>query len=92
MAGQLVREFEIVNQRGLHARASAKFVQLVGSFQAEIRVEKDGVSVGGTSIMGLMMLAASPGARIRVTAEGAEAEEAMAALEALIGSRFGEEI
>jgi phosphocarrier protein HPr len=91
MSAPLVREFEIVNQRGLHARASAKFVQLVGSFQADVRVEKDGVSVGGTSIMGLMMLAASPGARIRVTAKGAEAEEAMAALEALIGSRFGEE-
>jgi phosphocarrier protein HPr len=91
MSAPLVREFEIVNQRGLHARASAKFVQLVGSFQANVRVEKDGVSVGGTSIMGLMMLAASPGARIRVTAEGAEAEEAMAALETLIGSRFGEE-
>ena len=91
MGSPLVREFEIVNQRGLHARASAKFVQLVGSFQAEIRVEKDGVSVGGTSIMGLMMLAASPGARIRVTAEGTEAEQAMSALEALICSRFGEE-
>jgi phosphocarrier protein HPr len=91
MGSTLVREFEIVNQRGLHARASAKFVQLVGSFQAEIRVEKDGVSVGGTSIMGLMMLAASPGARIRVTAEGTEAEQAMSALEALICSRFGEE-
>ena len=91
MNSPLVREFEIVNQRGLHARASAKFVQLVGSFQAEIRVEKDGVSVGGTSIMGLMMLAASPGARIRVTAEGSEAEQAMSALEALICSRFGEE-
>jgi phosphocarrier protein len=91
MGAPLVREFEIVNQRGLHARASAKFVQLVGSFQAEIRVEKDGVSVGGTSIMGLMMLAASPGARIRVTAEGTEAEQAMSALEALICSRFGEE-
>jgi phosphocarrier protein HPr len=91
MSAPLIREFEIVNQRGLHARASAKFVQLVGSFEAEIRVEKDGVSVGGTSIMGLMMLAASPGARIRVTAEGTEAEQAMSALEALICSRFGEE-
>lgn len=92
MEEPLVREFEIVNQRGLHARASAKFVQLLSSFQAEVRVEKDGVSVGGTSIMGLMMLAASPGCRIRVTASGSEASEAMEALEALIGSRFGEEI
>jgi phosphocarrier protein HPr len=91
VSAPLVREFEIVNQRGLHARASAKFVQLVGSFQADVRVEKDGVSVGGTSIMGLMMLAASPGCYIRVTAAGVEAEEAMAALETLIKSRFGEE-
>ena len=92
MPEPLVREFEIVNQRGLHARASAKFVQLVGSFQAEVRVEKDGVSVGGTSIMGLMMLAASPGCCIRVTAEGDQAAEVMAALATLISSRFGEEI
>jgi phosphocarrier protein HPr len=92
MAVPLVREFEIVNQRGLHARASAKFVQLVSGFQADVRVEKDGVSVGGTSIMGLMMLAASPGCCIRVTAEGEQASEVMAALEALISSRFGEEI
>jgi phosphocarrier protein HPr len=92
MSEPLVREFEIVNQRGLHARASAKFVQLVSNYQAEVRVEKDGVSVGGTSIMGLMMLAASPGASIRVTAEGEQAAEVMAALETLIASRFGEEI
>ncbi len=90
-ADHIVREFMIVNQRGLHARASAKFVQLVSGFQADIRVEKDGVSVGGTSIMGLMMLAASPGCCIRVTATGPEAEQAMAALETLISSRFGEE-
>ena len=87
----LVREFEIVNQRGLHARASAKFVQLVGSFQANVRVEKDGVSVGGTSIMGLMMLAASPGYSIRVTASGPQALEVIDALEQLVASRFGEE-
>ena len=92
MGAPLVREFEIVNQRGLHARASAKFVQLVSGFQADVRVERDGVSVGGTSIMGLMMLAASPGCCIRVTADGPEAEEVMAALERLISSRFGEEI
>ena len=92
MAEPLVREFEIVNQRGLHARASAKFVQLVSGYTADVRVEKDGVTVGGTSIMGLMMLAASPGFSIRVTAEGDQAGEVMAALEALIASRFGEEI
>ncbi|WP_274626777.1 HPr family phosphocarrier protein [Arvimicrobium flavum] len=85
------REITIVNQRGLHARASAKFVQLVSGFQADVTVEKDGVKVGGTSIMGLMMLAASPGCSVRVTAVGPEAQEAIDALEALIASRFGEE-
>lgn len=89
---RLVREVEIVNQRGLHARASAKFVQLAGSFNASIEVEKDGVSVGGTSIMGLMMLAASPGCCIRILAKGPEASEALTALAALVASRFGEEI
>ena len=71
--GAIVRDFLIVNQRGLHARASAKFVQLADSFRATISVEKDGIRVGGTSIMGLMMLAASPGCSIRVTASGPEA-------------------
>jgi len=89
---QIVQDFQIVNQRGLHARASAKFVQVAGSFQATIDVEKDGVKVGGTSIMGLMMLAASPGCAIRVIASGPEAAEAIAALGELIASRFGEEI
>jgi phosphocarrier protein HPr len=88
----IVREFEIVNQRGLHARASAKFVHLAGSFQATVTVEKDGMQVGGTSIMGLMMLAASPGCTIKVTATGPEAGEAIVAIGALIASRFGEEI
>ena len=85
------RELPIVNQRGLHARASAKFVQVAAGFQADISVEKDGVKVGGTSIMGLMMLAASPGCCITVTASGPDAAEAMAALESLVASRFGEE-
>lgn len=87
----IVRDFAIINQRGLHARASAKFVQLAGSFQADITVEKDGISVGGTSIMGLMMLAASPGCSVRVSATGPEAGEAVTALGALIAARFGEE-
>ncbi|MGB3386546.1 MAG: HPr family phosphocarrier protein [Pseudaminobacter sp.] len=90
--GLISREFKIVNQRGLHARASAKFVQVAGGFEASVDVEKDGVKVGGTSIMGLMMLAASPGCNIRVTASGPEAKEVMEALEALITTRFGEEI
>ena len=88
----VVRELAIVNQRGLHARASAKFVQTVNRFDAHVTVEKDGVSVGGNSIMGLMMLAASPGCCIRVSATGREATEVMAALEALIADKFGEEI
>lgn len=86
------RNFIIVNQRGLHARASAKFVQLVDSFEAMVTVKKDGVSVGGTSIMGLMMLAASPGCSIRVTAEGPDASQLLDALEELIANKFGEEI
>jgi phosphocarrier protein HPr len=87
----IVREFPIVNQRGLHARASAKFVQVASGFDASVQVEKDGVTVGGTSIMGLMMLAASPGYSIRVTASGPEAEQVIDALEQLVASRFGEE-
>ena len=85
------RELMIVNKRGLHARASAKFVQLVSGYDAVVEVEKDGVSVGGTSIMGLMMLAASPGCAISVTARGPEAAAVMQALEELVGARFGEE-
>ncbi|MCC2687953.1 MAG: HPr family phosphocarrier protein [Rhizobiaceae bacterium] len=88
----IIREFRIVNQRGLHARASAKFVQVAAAHQASVEVEKDGTSVGGTSIMGLMMLAASPGCSIRVTASGPEAEQVMSAIEELIAGRFGEEL
>ncbi len=91
-ANPIVREVLIVNQRGLHARASAKFVQVAGGYDATVDVEKDGVKVGGTSIMGLMMLAASPGCSIRVIASGPQAAEALAALEALVANRFGEEI
>ena len=87
----VTRDLEIVNKRGLHARASARFVQLAAGFRSDITVEKDGVSVGGSSIMGLMMLAASPGCSIRVTAKGPDAEEAVAAIAALVADRFGEE-
>jgi phosphocarrier protein HPr len=87
----LVREIPIINKRGLHARASAKFVQMVERFNAEITVTRNGETVGGTSIMGLMMLSAGPGTSIVVSATGAEAEAAMAALTELIGSKFGEE-
>jgi phosphocarrier protein len=91
-AGRLSRRLEIVNQRGLHARASAKFVQVASAFQADIEVEKDGTVVGGTSIMGLMMLAASPGCCITVRASGADAQAALDALALLVADRFGEEI
>jgi phosphocarrier protein len=85
------KELLIVNKRGLHARASARFVQLVDGYDATVEVEKDGLTVGGTSIMGLMMLAASPGCSILVTARGRLAAALMQALEELVASRFGEE-
>ena len=85
------KELLIINKRGLHARASAKFVQTVDGYDAEVTVSKDGMTVGGTSIMGLMMLAASPGCMIRVSATGVDAPEAIAALDDLVGARFGEE-
>jgi phosphocarrier protein len=85
------KELLIVNKRGLHARASARFVQLVDGYDAPVEVEKDGLTVGGTSIMGLMMLAASPGCSILVTARGRQAAALMQALEELVASRFGEE-
>lgn len=85
------RELLIINKRGLHARASAKFVQTVEAFDAKITVSKDGMSVGGTSIMGLMMLAASPGCTVSVAAEGPDEDAAIDAIATLIADRFGEE-
>lgn len=87
----LSRELQIINKRGLHARASAKFVQTVESFDATVSVTKDGMTVGGTSIMGLMMLAASPGTSILVEVSGPQAEAAIEGLAALVNDRFGEE-
>jgi phosphocarrier protein HPr len=91
VSGLLHRDLTIVNKRGLHARAAAKFVQTAERFEAEITVTKDATTVGGTSIMGLMMLAASPGTAIRVTAEGPDAEDALEALATLVADYFGEE-
>jgi phosphocarrier protein HPr len=88
----LSRELLIINKRGLHARASAKFVQTVETFDAAITVSKDGTTVGGNSIMGLMMLAASPGCSVLVSASGNQAAEALEALDALIANKFGEEM
>jgi phosphocarrier protein HPr len=90
-AAPIVRVLEICNKKGLHARASAKFVQTVEKFDAEVTVTRGHESVGGTSIMGLMMLAAGPGCTITVTATGKQAREAVEALEALISGRFTEE-
>jgi phosphocarrier protein HPr len=85
------RHFLIVNSRGLHARASAKFVKCAEQFNAEILVSRDSQTVPGTSIMGLMMLAATPGSSIQVTAAGPEAMAALDALGTLIAEKFGEE-
>ena len=82
---------EIINKRGLHARASAKFVKMASTFDAEVRVSKDGQTVDARSIMGLMMLAAGPGCCIDIEAEGAEAAPAVEALTALVSARFDEE-
>ncbi|MCF6320822.1 MAG: HPr family phosphocarrier protein [Rhizobiaceae bacterium] len=84
------RILKITNKRGLHARASAKFVQVAEKFDAKILVSKDGHVVGGTSIMGLMMLAASDGCEIHVSVSGHDAEQAIRELETLVDSRFGE--
>jgi phosphocarrier protein len=87
----LVRVLEIVNKKGLHARAAAKFVQTVEKFDAEVQVVKDGEAVDGASILDLLMLAAGPGTSIRIETAGKQAAEAMDALETLITTGFGEE-
>jgi phosphocarrier protein len=90
-SGAVVREIPIINKRGLHARASAKFVKMVEDFDAEVTVTRGGETVGGTSIMGLMMLSAAPGTTIIVSATGPQAEAAVAALAKLVGNKFNEE-
>jgi phosphocarrier protein HPr len=90
-ADAIVRVLEIVNKKGLHARASAKFCQTVERFDAAVRVTRGGETVGGTSIMGLMMLGAATGTTITVEATGSEATAAVDALEKLVSSGFGEE-
>ncbi len=90
-ADPVTRTVEILNKRGLHARASAKFVQVVERFDADVTVTRNGETVGGTSIMGLMMLAAGPGTTIEIAARGREADAAVTALSDLIAGKFGEE-
>jgi phosphocarrier protein len=92
VAGEaLERRIRIVNTKGLHARASAKFVQCTAKFDAQVTVSKDGQSVSGTSIMGLMMLGAGPGSDVIVRASGGQAREALDALEHLLATKFGED-
>ena len=87
----LTQEFTIVNKLGLHARASALFVKTAIRFEAEIRVEREGVEVNGKSIMGIMMLAAAKGSTITLKVEGQDEAEAMTELGALIANGFGED-
>ena len=85
------RKLTILNDKGLHARASAKFVEVVENFKSEVIVEKDGLEASGSSIMGLLMLAASKGSTIKVTSNGVDAEELTLALDNLVKSNFGED-
>jgi phosphocarrier protein len=85
------RELMIVNRKGLHARATAKLVQCIETFDAEVLVSRCGETVGGTSIMGILTLGAGPGATIRIAAKGPDAEEVLAAVARLIADRFGED-
>lgn len=89
--GAIVRVLDIINKKGLHARASARFVQTVEKFQANVKVTRGGETVGGDSIMGLMMLSAGTGTSITVDATGPQAAEVVDALTALLASRFGED-
>jgi phosphocarrier protein len=86
-----VKVLKIINEKGLHARASARFVEVVEAHDARAEVEKDGMQVSGDSIMGLLMLAASKGTSIEVKTSGAEAEKLAVALEELVANRFGED-
>jgi phosphocarrier protein HPr len=90
-AGAMVKELPIINRKGLHARATAKFVQCVDRFDAEIKVTRCGETVGGDSIMGILTLGAGMGSTITVSATGNEAQAALTALAALVASRFGED-
>jgi phosphocarrier protein HPr len=91
LTGLYFAEVTIPNKKGLHARASAQFVRCAANFSAQVRVTREGHTVGGTSIMGLMMLAAGQGHTILIEAEGAEAAAALEALVKLVESGFGEE-
>lgn len=89
--GAQVREIRVVNRRGLHARASAKFVQTVERFDSDVTVSRCGETVGGRSIMGLLTLAAAQGTTITVTAKGQDAADCLQAIDDLVSNRFGED-
>lgn len=91
MADTVIRKFKIINDKGLHARASAKFVEVVEKFDARARVSKDGMDTEGDSIMGLLMLGGAYGTTIEVETSGPEDEALMKALDELIADKFGEE-
>ena len=91
VSGAVVRVLPIINQKGLHARASANFVHTVEKFHAEVRVSNGGEQVDGASILDLLMLGGAPGTSITVEATGPQAAEAVAALENLLATRFGED-
>ncbi len=91
MTRTIVRTATVLNARGLHARASAKFVKAAAQYDAEVKVSRDGATVDAQSIMGLMMLGAGPGSELEIVAEGPEAESAVEALCQLIADRFDEE-
>lgn len=88
--GAVERIVQIVNREGMHARQAAEFVKLAGRFAADVRLEKDGLEVNGKSIMGVLMLAAEQGSRLRLRATGADAEDAVSALSDLVGRGFEE--
>lgn len=91
MSDKISKDLEIINERGLHARAAAHFVKTIENMDADVEVERLGQCVSGCSIMGLMMLAAGKGTTIKVSASGKDAEKAITALSELINNRFGEE-
>lgn len=88
---KVTREFTVKNRLGLHARPSAQFVKLCSRFRCEVWVEKDGEQVNGKSIMGLMMLAAGMGSKLKVTCEGADGDKVLSELAALIDRKFDED-
>lgn len=88
---EIVRTLRIINEKGLHARASARFVEAVERFRSNVQVSKDGLTAAGDSIMGLLMLAASKGSAIEIRVNGNDAEQLADALEDLVASRFGED-